>query len=282
MFSVHLDRPSIRPLLLLVGFLVPAAVRIGGFQTARAQPSDTTAQHPSTDDLTVRWPVDTNLIDGGSRFQSTLTLQNQGDVSLKGSGWTLYFNFLREIDPETVEAPVRLTRINGDFYELKPGDGFSTLPPGEELRISFEAPGSTIKHTDAPAGFYVVFSNEQGTPEPPAIVSDVTMVPFTRSQQMKRGPNDAWSVPTPTSRYRDNQTLNTPPADSVGRIVPSPVSTERRSGSFTLSADATIHYEEGLASEARLLAAGLAPVLGRRPQRRRLRLTRPFASDGPT
>ncbi len=222
--------------------------------------------HPHANDLALRWRVDTNLIDGGSRFRSTLTLQNGGEVSLKGEGWTLYFNFLREIDSTSVEAPVAVTRINGNFYKLEPRDDFAPIPPGGQLRIPFEAPGSAIKRIDAPAGFYIVFRDAQGDPEPPAIVSDVTVAPFTRPEQTTQGPDDVRPVPTPETRYRENQALTTPPADSVGRIVPTPASTERRPGSFALAAEATIRYEDGLAPEARQLADGLAPVLGRRPK----------------
>jgi hexosaminidase len=228
----------------------------------QAQP----APLPSANDLAIRWEVETNLIDDGARFRSVLTLVNRGDVPLKGKRWTLYFNFLREIDSTTVGAPVDITRINGDFYKLEPGTAFAPIPPGGQLRIPFEAPGSAIKHIDAPADFYVVFEGPDGTSKPPAVVSDVIVEPFTRPKQTKRAPNDVLPVPTPASRYRDNQSLSVRPADSVGRIVPTPVSTERRSGTFTLSADATIRYEKGLASEARQLAAGLAPVLGRRPR----------------
>jgi len=236
---------------------------------------------PTADDLAVRWGVDSNLIEEGSRFRSTLTLRNRGEEPLRDAGWTLYFNFLREIPPETVEGPVDLRRINGDFYALEPGNDFSSLPPSEALDVSFEAPGSAIKHIDAPAGFYVVFEGPDGKPTPPAVVSDVTVEPFTRPEQTQRGPKDVWPMPTPDRRYQQNSGLSTRPADSVGhirdsgrdasslrlgRIVPTPASTERRAGTVSLSAGVTIQHEDGLAPEARQLADGLAPVLGRRPE----------------
>ena len=67
--------------------------------------------HPRAHNLALQWEVNTNLIDDGGRFRSTLTLRNGGDVPLMGEGWTLYFNFLREIDPESVTAPVNIERI---------------------------------------------------------------------------------------------------------------------------------------------------------------------------
>ncbi len=229
---------------------------------ARAQQNS----NPTADDLALRWGVETNRVDDGSRFRSRLTLTNAGAKPLRDEGWTLYFNFLRSIDSASVTAPVEITRINGDFYKLEPGTDFSSIPPGGQLDFTFEASGSAIKHIDAPAGFYVVFTDSDGEPQAPASVADVTVGPFTRPGQTTRGPNDAWPVPTPTRRYQTNETLTTRPSDSVGHIVPTPASTERQAGTVQLSAGVTIQYEDGLAPEARQLADDLAPVLGQRPE----------------
>jgi hexosaminidase len=187
-------------------------------------------------------------------------------VPLRGDGWALYFNFLRQIDPESVTAPVNITRINGTFYKMTPGAEFSPLAPGTARAISYEAPFSAIKRIDAPAGFYVVFAGLDGAPEPPAVISDVTIEPFSRPEQQTRGAGDAWPMPTSARRYRQNAALSPQPAPAVGRVVPTPRSTQRRDGAFSLPSDATIGYEAGLAPEARQLAAGLAPALGRRPE----------------
>jgi hexosaminidase len=172
---------------------------------AHAQPHSDLA----ADDLALQWGVETNLIDEGNRFRSSLSLTNHGEQPLAGEGWTLHFNFLRPIDPASVTGPVEITRINGDFYKLEPGGDFSPLPPGESLDVSFEVPGSAIKRIDAPAGVYVVFTDAQGEPKSPAPVTDVTVEPFTRPEQTTRGPNDVWPIPTPARRYEDNADLTT-------------------------------------------------------------------------
>lgn len=257
-------RPRLIVLPLVAGVLIGLALT-GGQQAIHAQPSEPSSLHPSADELALRWRVETNLIDDGSRFRSTLTLRNNGDTALEGTGWTLYFNFMRDIDPTTVTAPVDVTRINGDFYRLSPTDAFTPIAPDEQLRIRFDAIGSAIKWIDAPSGFYVVFSDGDGKTDPPAPIPNMSVAPFTRPVQKTRGPNDVWPVPTAASRYKENQSLQKRPADSVGRIVPTPSMVERGDGSFRLNADATIGYEKGLSTEAQQLAAGLAPVLGGRP-----------------
>ena len=212
---------------------------------------------PSADRLAVEWGVETNLVDEGARFRSRLTLTNNGETALPAAGWTLYFNFLRPIDPASVTGGVEISRINGDFYRLTPAPDADALAPGAERTITFEAPGSAIKHIDAPAGFYLVVDGGDPAPLP-----EVAVTPFTRPEQTKRGPDDVRPVPTPARRFAEHRSLSPRPPDSVGRVVPTPASTTRRSGTFTLPPDPTIQYETGLENEARRLAEGLAPAVG--------------------
>jgi hexosaminidase len=242
------------PVRLLVSSWCLALLLLGATgigRPAQAQPL------PDADRLAVEWGVVTNLVDDGARFRSRLTITNNGTTALPATGWTLYFNFLRPIDPASVAGGVKITRINGDFYRLTPADDFAALAPGAERSITFEAPASAIKHIDGPAGFYIVYDGADPAPLP-----DATVAPFTRPEQTKRGPNDVLPVPTPNRRYRANRSLSPQPADSVGRIVPTPASTTPRDGAFSLPENSTIQYEPGLESEARRLAAGLEGAVG--------------------
>ena len=227
--------------------------------TAHAQPEDASgARHPAAEDLHVRWEVLTNDVDEGNRFRSEIELTNRGDVPLRGEGWTLYFNFLRPIDPSSVPPSAEITRINGDFFKLEPGATFAPVEPGETRAIPFEAAWSAIKAIDAPDGYYVVFDGDS-----PAPIGEATVAPFTRPQQTSRGPNDVLPVPTPERRYAENQRVNGPVED-VGPITPTPVSLTRDSGRVTLSGAWTIDYEQGLRNEAQTLAALLEPYFGAR------------------
>jgi len=244
MHGRHFRASSLLVLSLLLGLSVG--------RPAGAQP----ANGPSADQLSVEWAVESNLIEDGARFRSRLTIRNDGDTALPADGWTLHFNFLRPIDPASVSGAVEIERINGDFYRLTPGDDFAALPPEGERSFTFEAPGSAIKHIDGPAGFYLVYDGSEPAPLPEA-----TVAPFTRPEQTTRGPSDALPMPTPERRYRTHQRLD-PPPDSLGRIVPSPASTTRRDGAFSLPETPTIQYERGLETEARRLADALEPVVG--------------------
>ncbi len=217
------------------------------------------AQHPER--LTVYWGVLANQDNGRARWE--LTLVNQDTVALPASGWTLYFNFMRPILPESAPPSVRLTHINGDFYRLDPTETFAPLPPGARRTLAFESPRPLIKAIDAPSGLYLVFHE---APDRPIPIRDVRVLSFASEFQTRRHPADRLPVPTPALRYYRNASLRLLPADSLIPVVPTPRLLLRREGHWTLDRTATIACEPALAREAAFLADALTSVLGTRPR----------------
>lgn len=207
-------------------------------------------------DIAVRWEVETNYLDEPDRFRSILTLINRSDRKLEATRWSLYFNFMRKIVPESLPSHVEITRINGNFYELKPSAGFTPLSPDKKLEIPFEAGGRAIKKSDAPSGFYIVYEEGDIIPIP-----DVTTAPFLSERQTDRGTVDNVPVPTPESRYSTNAAVSTPAGDPVP-IVPSPQQVIRNEGGFHLDETVRILHDEGLEREARFLAERLEELTG--------------------
>ncbi len=205
-----------------------------------------------------------NHQDGANSFKAALTITNKGTDDLTGEGWALYFNFVRMPIPERVPETVTFTHINGDFFKLAPTEAFSPVPPGERLRILFDAQFWIIKEAEAPAGFYVVFTDEEGRDGPPQVITDVTVAPFAARPQTDRMPGDNLPMPTPASRYAANQALTPLEDDAIPRIVPTPARLEKDTGALTLDRAFQIHYENGLDAEAAYLADALEPLLGAR------------------
>jgi hexosaminidase len=192
-------------------------------------------------------------------------LTNQGDDALPATGWTLYFNFLRPIDPSSTPPSVTIERVNGDLFRMTPAEGFAPIQPGETRAVGFEAAAYAVKRIDAPVGFYIVFDGPDGQSSAPMPVADASVAPFERPQQTDRGARDAVPVPTPESRFRQYQALRLLPDSAVGRITPTPIALTPSQGGFTLDASATIGYADGLRAEAAHLAETLAPLLGTQP-----------------
>lgn len=209
-------------------------------------------------DYHLHWEVESNFIDQ-NRFRSQLKLVNESRTVLEDD-WTLYFNFMRLIDTESVSSQVRLTHINGDFYKLNPTREFESLQPGEGLEFSFEASGSVITEFEAPAGAYFEFSGEDIVPV------NVVVKPFVRDEQLNRHPDDAVPVSSPDIVYKRNSQLYKLEPEKIVNIVPTPVKIENGEGSLTITGETLIYYQEGLECEARFLSDSFAQYLDAQPQ----------------
>lgn len=223
-------------------------------------------QHPSGADLAVSWGVLDNYKNPAVSFGSELTITNNGSVALGSSGWALYFNFARLVPPDSVQAGAKITHINGDFFKLEPTEAFQPVEPGKSVVIPFDGEYWAIKEADAPAGYYVVFTNDKGEASPAEAVGSATIKPFVEEKQTDRFPGDLVPVPTTTSRYDENLALSMLPASEVDMIVPSPVSFQAGVGELALTQAVAIYHEAGLQKEAASLAAALGTLLGGAPE----------------
>lgn len=225
-------------------------------------------QHPLGSEISVSWEVLDNHKDpGGAKFASQLTLENGGTVGLGKSGWSLYFNFVRDVFPESLPAGITVTHINGDFFKFEPTPAFVPVEPGKNLVIPFDAANWGIKVTDAPAGYYFVFTDSKGNLSEPQVVGKETVLPLLDEKQTDRFVGDNTPVPTSESRYADNTALTVGEPGVAGLIVPSPtlVQPATIAGKATLTKDVGIYYAAGLEKEASSLAAALEPLLGGAP-----------------
>ena len=226
----------------------------------------TTADRLSGGDFAVTWEVLDNYKNPAVAFGSELTLTNNGTVALGNSGWALYFNFVRRIMPESLPAGVTVTHINGDFFKMEPTEAFQPLQPGQRVVIPFDGEYWAIKETDAPAGYYFVFTDDRGAASAPEAVGSETVKPFVEEKQTDRFPGDITPVPTAQSRYDEDQAVAQMPAGSVDKIVPSPVVFQAGAGELTLSSTVPIYHAAGLEDEAAFLAEALGVLFGAAPE----------------
>lgn len=233
---------------LLVGCVVAAAL------PANCQPTG--------DEISIAWNLLGNARPGPNRFSSELIVTNHGTVPLSGDGWQLYFNFGRQILGESLPDDVSITHVNGDLFRLQPSDSFKPLMPGDSFTIAFQAAGWAIKESDAPSGFYFVFSKRPGEKTRVESVRDCSVGKFQRSEQSQRTPNDTVRVPTPRSRFEEHLALTKLPERKLHRVLPTPVTVHSEPGTVRLGRQAEIHYGDGLENEAEYLADVLQEHLG--------------------
>jgi hexosaminidase len=211
--------------------------------------------------LLLRWGVLDNHLDGG--FSSRLTLINNTSAPLE-SEWTIYFNFLRVVDSESVTPPLAIEHVNGDLFRIRPRDNFGSLPPGDSVQVEFRSAAWAVGATDGPAGAYIVIGDELSAK--PTIKSvGIEIEPFLDERQTDRGPGDNKPVQTPALDYARNSAITSLPPANVMPITPTPTMLEWSDGEFKLSAGLSISAPEELQGEAELLADRLFDFIGIAP-----------------
>ena len=205
-------------------------------------------------DLKITWDLETNYSEGGHR--ATWTIQNNSNTNLTPENWSLYWNMApRDVIKESIEAPVTIEWINGDFYVMKPLSGFS-LKKGEAISITYEGSDFMIKESDGPLGVYSLFTQPDGTKQP-FPVADMTIEPFTSPDQINRDGSDLEPIPTAEWLYESNANIAEIAEEEMELLVPTPLKTTRRKGEVSITSQTIINYQDGLEKEADLLAEQL-------------------------
>ena len=220
-------------------------------------------QSPSTTaDIAVEWEHVTNFTGEPNVFESKFTLIHNGGVDLNGKNWTLFFNINpRPMVSTPVPQPATVEHINGDWYKMVPKEDFS-LKEGESVEVIYRGTEAIIKETDGPLGLYFVYYDANGNEEQIVEVSDYTLHPFTKPEQIHRNDEDYDPIPTSSYLYKTNEKLSVLPKEKLDLIVPTPVSTQKLEGTLTLDKDFTIFYQPSLEKEAKFLKEKLLKDTG--------------------
>ncbi|HEY8968544.1 MAG TPA: carbohydate-binding domain-containing protein, partial [Puia sp.] len=219
--------------------------------------------------LAIRWACVKNIYETPNRSVSRLTLVNKGKESFPLSGWKIYFNSNRSIDPHSVIGG-QIGHINGDLYCLRAqaevqahgGPGIQAytgpgirraLKTGEALEITFTSSDLSVNISDAPIGFYMVWD---GRPAQGYTIPDY---------QVERIDDPMLGALTPAMEYTRNTSIRQLDAAEVSRVFPTPLSYRDSGGAFLLDGKTPVAADAGFEEEAAYLSAALAGVLGRRP-----------------
>jgi hexosaminidase len=223
---------------------------------------------PSAKEISIKWELIANNYLGKGVFKSVISLTNNSSSKvLPNKGWELYFNFTpsRKIMMDSIPATIKFVHINGDLFKIIPTDKFPLLNPGESFSLPLLGSYLAIKYSDAPGGFYFIFEETPGKYSEPQIVENYLIVPF-KNEQLKRDDNDRLILPTPLSRYNENDQLSFVSEKELPLIIPTPqkITYYDKSKDFYLTKYFIICYEPDLKSEAEYLQTAIEAVLGAR------------------
>lgn len=217
---------------------------------------------PQSSDLEVKWELVANMYKGKNQALAAFTIFNHSKMTLGNSGWEMFFSQMppTPLIDDSVRA-AKVVHINGDWFKLVPNKNFR-LMPGDSIRIAYCGTGFMIKKTDAALGMYFVFYDPNGKELAIVPVGKQTIAPFTRPEQLKRTLADEVQVPTPETRYNENQQLSLLPKDQQLRLIPSPVSIRNGQDTVVFDDSMPICFGEGLEAEAGYLGQKLKMLTG--------------------
>ena len=241
-----------RFILLIAGFIFFSSC--GGLQDHR---------YPDADNINITWEFLGNDIEHG--YSSAVFIIENNDVqSLGGDNWKLYFSQMgRGVIRESVTGNVSIDHIMGDWLSISPQDGFQ-LVPGQKVEIYYHKPGRIIKETEAPAGLYFVFGGQEGNHQKVQAIKNYTAKPFPGLDKIYPAQT---GIPLPDAAwvYERNSYLENLDPSQIRRIIPSPVQTNLTGKTEIIRRGVSIHFQEGLETEADYLAGMLTDLLGERP-----------------
>ncbi|WP_222537686.1 family 20 glycosylhydrolase [Pedobacter polysacchareus] len=229
--------------MLLWAFLAPA----------QAQKDASDAKN-----IAINWQIIENSHAGAGQFLSVLNVQNNSAIPLMNKNWKLYFNFARRILTKTVSGAVDIVHVNGDLYYIRLTDKFVPISNGASVNIEFASSDWAVNFTDAPEGFYLIYDHD---PKKPIPIKNVKAIPSTSPAQFARNKQDRVPAITPELIYEENKSITNLPEKDLQKVFPTPVTYEKKNGSFILDQRVKITADPSFSNERNFLKEKMGLLL---------------------
>ncbi|XP_059156889.1 uncharacterized protein LOC131941590 isoform X2 [Physella acuta] len=165
--------------------------------------------------LTVKFTVVDNYKKYGEEFyQVKLTFTNNGNLSIPGGNWRIYFPNVNTIEPDDLldgrdyidhTVKMSISHVAGYLYSVGPTRDFAGLDRWQEIELNFKISNWCVSRYEMFPRTYVSAPGMAARD----IVSTVGegldyVTPFTKMEQWKRFENDLFDPWTPGIRYDRN------------------------------------------------------------------------------
>ncbi|MCL6261530.1 carbohydate-binding domain-containing protein [Aquiflexum sp. TKW24L] len=208
----------------------------------------------SPSDISLSWELEQNKILPEQMHQAKFTLSNNGNSALKPE-WEIYFNTIfLSVNPQELDSLVTVEHLSGDFFRIKPKDGFPVLEKGETYSFSYSSDNFLVKNSHTPTGLYIVFGDsEEGHP-----IVDFTASRIEIQDQLTAIAGSNLPIPDPAFLFEKNQNLSLLSPKDFSPIIPIPKSYIWGVGELVLSETISIYADAGFEKEAELLKERLS------------------------
>ncbi len=179
---------------------------------------------------------------------STIILKNKGKTAVQLNDWSLWFNFIRSIDPNKVDERFAIDHRNGDLFQVSFKKNNFLLRAQDTIHIDFTTTG-LVNYTDGPIGLYIK-NNKTGISTDVKHYSAVKTAPQSDTEKA-----DYWS-------YKYDQNKLTEGVESQSIIpLPSNISISYNK-KFNITADTKLFIDAELSSEGGFLTDFLNSYTG--------------------
>lgn len=189
------------------------------------------------DKLGVKWQL---IKSNDDRFgqASRLTLNNLSDQPLACEKWSLWFNFIRQIDPESLDKRFKVEHKNGDLYQLSFTDLNLTIAAGDSLAIDFLTNGRLPNFSDGPSGLYLTYAEEHNARGYRVANFSIVRAGYSNGDLLKKLDR----------QYQLNHLVE----NAQGQFtIPSVLSGKQGKGSYILNSESTLYTDRVFEQEGR-------------------------------
>lgn len=197
--------------------------------------------------VALTWEMGASDIEPGY-YENSFILKNTSKEPLT-KDWAIYFSQLpRDVKQEGNPA-VKVEVVNGNFFRMFPTDAFTSLAPGDSMKITFLCTYKLDRNSHVPEGTY--WLGLEGGPLPIAL----NALPLPSPEKMK-------GYPDATKIYESNLRLANAPAMKQWDILPSVKNATFAEGNVVLEGKVALTFPKEFAGEAKLLKEKLSGAYG--------------------
>lgn len=193
-----------------------------------------------------------NYEENGKYYENSFVLKNISDIPI-GKDWEIYYSQFPRHIRQDASSPVKVEQVNATYFKMYPADGFTSLAPGDSLKVIFFCSGEVPKNSHAPEGSYWVSQSGVSKGKPLPVRLNAVPLPVTawqRSAAQKTYENNLRLIHTDTTKSR------------LTDILPSVKKVLTAEGEILLEEQFALTFHEDFANEGKLLKERLMSWYG--------------------
>lgn len=193
-----------------------------------------------------------NYDENGKYYENSFVLKNISDAPL-GKDWEIFYSqFPRKILADA-SSPVKVEQVNATYFKMYPGEGFTSLAPGNSLKVIFKCDGEVPKNSHAPEGAYWVSQSGASKGKPLPVALDAIPLPVTEWQ--KSAAQKTYDTNLRLANARTSELRSADIIPSVKKVLPA-------EGEILLEKQLALTFHDDFANEAKLLKEKLTGWFG--------------------